>query len=60
MVNTTGLFSPIEDVVREAEERAEREWRREHEPCPHNADRLRVLERCDALCTACHQWVDDD
>ena len=39
-----GIFSPIEDVIREAEERAQREWDREHEPCRHE-----VLERrmCD-------------
>lgn len=34
-MTTPGQFSPIEDVIREAEERAEYEWRIEHEPCQH-------------------------
>jgi hypothetical protein len=53
-----GLFSPIEDVIREAEEQAEREWRIEHEPCPHSQwiDITKLNDRLThEMCARCGQ-----
>ena len=54
-----GWLSPIEDVVREAERLAERDWDREHRPCLHDGDRLHVFGSRMAICAACRAEVVD-
>ena len=54
-----GQFSPIESVIADAERLAEAEWKRDHEPCPHD-----ILERalCDRYphCIECGAVIPDE
>jgi hypothetical protein len=54
-----GIFSPIEDVVAEAERRAVVEWEREHQPCPHDVTYLVMCQR-DPICMYCGATVPDE
>ena len=47
-----GQLSPIDSVVREAEERAQREWDREHRPCPHET-LIKTFQWDYGLCPEC-------
>lgn len=51
-------FSPIKDVIREAEDRAIAEWDREHKPCPHEGPVFRVYAELTAFCADCKAKIE--
>lgn len=54
-----GELSPIEDVIRDAEDRAQREWDREYQPCPHEVVILTFVD-VDGMCASCQLRVPYD